>query len=233
MQRAFGTYNQNISEGSLQYNRVVIDWRGVRHGLLYAVAFVAGLGLVAEIWNVRSHDAVIDALLPKLSLSYESNLPTWFSSSLLLACAVAAAAIARDRLVGYRHWWFIGVLAAWMSLDEATELHEHLGGHIGTSGVLYFDWVIPASIIVALLVVAFIPFIRRLHPATRNRLILAGAVYVGGALLMELPLGWWTERHGTDTLGYALIDWVEETMEMVGAVFAFTALLAHRQEVRA
>jgi hypothetical protein len=202
----------------------VLDWRKVRRRLLWAVAAVSALGLVAEVWAARSHDAVIEALLPKLSLSYEANVPTWFSSSLLLACAVAAW------ILRGRHWKLIAGIAAYMSLDEAAELHEHLGGHF--SGAVYFDWIIPAAVIVIALVVAFIPFIRALHPATRTRLIIAGCIYVGGALVMELPLGWWTEHRGIDTVGYALIDWVEETMEMVGAALACAALLAHRQESR-
>jgi hypothetical protein len=45
---------------------------------------------------------------------------------------------------------------------------------------------------------------------------------------MELPLGWWTERFGDDGLGYALIDWVEETLEMTGAAAALLVLLRHR-----
>lgn len=200
----------------------MLDWRKVRRRLLWAVAAVSLLGLVAEAWATQSHDAVIEALLPKLSLSYEANLPTWFSSSLLLACAVAAWVIPG------RHWKFIAGLAAYMSLDEAAELHENLGGHF--SSVIYFDWVIPAAVIVGALVIAFIPFIRALHPRTRMRLITAGAIYVGGALAMELPLGWWTAHHGMDTFGYALIDWVEETMEMIGSTLAFAALLAHREE---
>jgi hypothetical protein len=197
----------------------VLDWRVVRRRLLYAVAIVSGLGLAAEVSGR-------EALVSKLSLSYESNLPTWFSSSLLLACAVAAGVIAHTSSQLRKQWWFISGLAGWMSLDEAAELHENLGGHLPGSGILYFDWVIPATAIVALLVATFVPFIRALHPPTRTRLIIAGLVYVGGALVMELPLGWWTENHGMDGLGYALIDWVEETLEMIGAALACGALIA-------
>lgn len=210
----------------------MLDWVAVRRRLLIAVAIVAGLGLVSEMWHHRAHDALIEALLPKLSLSYESNVPTWFSSALLLACAVAAGAIAVARPPWHRHWWVISGVAAYLSLDETAELHEHLGGHIDTGGVFYFDWVIPAAIVVALIVVAFIPFVRALDATTRRRLILAGVIYVGGALVMELPLGWWSEQRGGDTLGYALIDWVEETMEMIGATLAFVALLAHRKDMQ-
>jgi hypothetical protein len=192
---------------------------------------VSGLGLAVEAWHTRSHSDLVEALLPKLSLSYEANLPTWFSSSLLLGCGVAAGMIAAARQPWHRHWWAICALATWMSIDEAAELHEHLGGHIGTSGVLYFDWVIPAAVVVVVLVLLFVPFIKALHPRTRMRLVIAGAVYVGGALLMELPLGWWTETRGSEGFGYALIDWVEESMEIVGAILAFVALLAHREQM--
>lgn len=51
-------------------------------------------------------------------------------------------------------------------------------------------------------------------------------------LCLCLCLCWWTEQRGTDGLGYALIDWVEETLEMVGVVLALVALVAHHQESR-
>jgi hypothetical protein len=209
----------------------VIEVATLRRRLLYAVAVVAGLGLVVEVWHARASNDVVEALLPKLSLSYESNVATWLSSSVLLACAVVAAAIARDRPAWHRHWWGITAMLAWMSLDEAAELHEHLGGLIGTSGVLYFDWVIPAAGVVAVVALIYWPFVRALAPATRTRLLIAAAIYVGGALVMELPLGWWTETRGSEGLGYGLIDWVEETMEMVGASLALVALIAHRSSM--
>lgn len=200
----------------------MIDWRVVRRRLLFAVAIVAALGLVVEL-------AHVEALIPTLSLSYEANLPTWFSSSLLLACSVAAGAVAMQAPAWRKHWWFMCGLAAYMSLDEAAEIHEHLGGLVGTHGVLYFDWVIPAAGALVVLTALYLPFMRALPRVTRNRLVLAAVIYIGGAVGMELPLGWWTERHGNDGLGYALIDWVEETLEMIGAAIALLSLLAHRK----
>lgn len=204
----------------------------LRRRLLLAVALVAGLGLAVEGWHAQSHGDLVELLVTKLSLSYEANLPTWFSSSLLLACAVAAGCIAARREPWHRHWWAMCVLAAWMSLDEAAELHEHLGGHFGTGGVLYFDWVIPAAAIVVALVLGFLPFVRALPAVTRTRLVIAGAIYVTGALVMELPLGWWTEQRGSDGFGYALIDWVEETLELIGVTLALVALVAHHEDTR-
>ena len=198
------------------------------------IAVVSGLGLGVELWHGLHPDATNDVLLPRLSLSGEANVPTWLSSSLLLLCAVAAGAIAREAKARCVAWWGIAVALAYVSLDEAIALHENLGGLVGTNGVLFFDWIVIAGPIVALLAVIYWPFLRDLPPVTRRRLVTAAIVYVVGALVMEMPLGLVAERgpEATDSLSYALIDWVEEPMEMVGAGLALLALLDYRQEPR-
>lgn len=225
----------------------MIDLGALRRRLLAAVGGIALLGLAVELWHAWAHEPapasgeaaspttslaheVLDALVPRLSLSYEHNVPTWVASSLLLACALAAGAIARAAGSWRRHWWGVTAVFAFASLDEAAELHEHLGGHLETGGVLYFDWVIWAAALLAALAAVFLPFVRALPAATRRRLVTAGAIFLGGAVAMELPLGLWVERAGPDGLGYALIDWIEETLELVGASLALVALVAHRQE---
>jgi hypothetical protein len=188
--------------------------------LFVGVALVSGAGLAVEVAH--------SPLVQHLSLSYEGNVPTWFATVLLFSCALAAARIAREAVAFRKHWWGVAAVFAYASLDEAAELHEHLGGQFDFRGVLYFDWVIWAAVLLVALAIVFWPFVRALEPKTRTRLIVAGAIYIGGAVLMELPLGWWTDRAGPDTLGYALIDWVEETMELAGASLALLALLRHR-----
>jgi len=54
----------------------------------------------------------------------------------------------------------------------------------------------------------------------------AGAIFVGGAMGVELALAYWTDLHGSGNLVYALIDWVEETMEMTGAGLFLAANVA-------
>jgi len=200
----------------------------VTRWILAAIAVVSGAGLAVELL----HDRVPEQVLMHLSLSYEGNVPTWLSSSLLLGCAIAAGLIAAEATAWRRHWWGMAIAFGWVSLDEAAEIHEHLGGLVGTHGILYFDWVIPAAAVVVVLTALYLPFMRALPRVTRNRLVLAAVIYIGGAVGMELPLGWWTERHGNDGLGYALIDWVEETLEMIGAAIALLSLLAHRKSRR-
>lgn len=209
----------------------------LRARLLGVVAVIAALGLAVELWAWRAveDDALVEPAWTLLSLSGEGNLPTWLASSLLLCCALAAGAIAAELPAGApwrRHWVGVTVGLALVSMDEVVGLHEQLGGTFGTGGVLYFDWVLIAGPVVAVLALAYLPFVRALPAPARGQLVVAAVVFVSGALVMELPLGWWTEHAGTHTLGYALIDWGEETLELVGTCLALVALVAHHRHVR-
>ncbi len=197
-------------------------------GLVIALA-----GLAVELLHTRSHAPVVEIMVELCSLSYEANLPTWYASSLLLACALLLGAIAADLGArGGRHrarWIGLAAGFGYMSLDEAIEIHEHLGGRFGGDGLLYFDWVIPALVIVAVVGALYVPFLRDLPPRRRRQFVIAGAIFVTGAVGTELPLGWWTARAGTDNVVYASIDWVEEALELLGVTCFLLALAEHWQ----
>ena len=200
----------------------------LRRWLLATAGVLTALGVGAEVVFYTQDARTLEPLVEFLSLSYERNLPTWYASGLLLACAFLLSGIARAatlaRAPGRHHWWALAGAFTYISLDESVGLHEHLGGLLSLGGVLFFTWVVPAAVIVVLVGLAFLPFLARLPSRRRWQFILAGVVYVGGALAMELPLGWWTEQHGNDNLVYALIDHVEEALELVGASLFLAAL---------
>jgi hypothetical protein len=116
---------------------------------------------------------------------------------------------------------------AYVSLDELARLHEGANRFFDQGGVLYFGWVIPAAILLLLLGLLYLRFLLALPRPLLRRFLLAAAAYVGGALGVELLLGWWTDRAGDDNFVYALIDWVEESLEMIGVAIFVDALLGH------
>jgi hypothetical protein len=203
-----------------------MDWRvGLRRALVITGASIGALGLAVELVNARTRGH--ETLVAFFSLSFEHNLPTWYSSALLLACAIALGSVAIRTSTRRAQWWALAGVFAYLSLDESVEIHEHLGGLLRLHGPLYYSWIVPAAAFVVAFVAVFARFLASLPRATRVRFIAAGIVYVGGALVMELPLGWWAERHGDENLGYALIDWVEEMLELTGASMFLLAVLRH------
>ena len=198
--------------------------------LLASTTLIVALGLAAELGEY-----VFDApsgWVEQFSLSYEANVPTWYATILLFRCAQALVPIARTATRCRAHWWGLAAGFGLMSLDEAVELHEHLvvvmhGVSLPRVGVLYFAWVVPAAVLVTGLALAYVPFLRTLPAEDRRRFLIAGIVYVGGAVGMELPLGHWTAHHGDDNLGYGLIDLAEETLELAG-IGMFLVALARR-----
>jgi hypothetical protein len=203
-----------------------------RRTLFAATAAIAAAGLAAEICDHVLAPWWAPVLVPLLSLSYEHNLPTWYAVILHAACAgllVLHGLSLRSRPfargAGPTRWLVLGCLFAFISMDELVQIHEAASDWFDTGGVLYFGWVIPAGALVAALGLWYLPFLQALPARTRRRFIVAGATFVSGALLMELPLGYWTERAGVDNLMYAGIDWIEETLELVGVSLFLLALL--------
>jgi hypothetical protein len=208
----------------------MISVRTIRITLLIATALVALGGLIVEVLHHTS-SGFESPLVCLLSLSDEQNLPTWYSSMLLFACGASllftAAAVRRARGPFLRRWQLLGVLFIYLSLDEAVQLHERLNGLLPLHGAFHFSWIIPVAILLVPLGVAYLGFLAHLPAPIRWRFVIAGVVYVTGALAMEVPLGIWAERHGEDNLGYVLIDWVEETLEMSGAGMFLVAIARH------
>lgn len=178
--------------------------------------------------------ADLEDFLIAVDLDAESNLPTWYSSIALLACAVLLGRIAAaTRRLGGRfvgHWRALSVIFTFLSLDEIARLHEHLGrlqSVWDTHGLFYFAWVIPGSIAVAAFALAFARFVLHLPPATRWRFVGAGIVFVTGALVVEALGGWRAETMGMNNMTHSLIATVEEVLELAGVAWFLVTLLRH------
>jgi hypothetical protein len=210
---------------------IVVSRAQLRPLLAGVMAVIVAAGVAVEVLKPIYHWQSQSGLVPLLSLSYEHNLPTFYSAALLLACSLLLSLIAAGaRKNGERFvpaWWVLAAGFLYISLDEVLSFHEEASQWLSLDGVLHFSWVVPAAAVVLVVGAAYVPFLRRLPRPMRLRFLLAGAIYVGGAVGMELPLGWWTVHHGTDNLGYALIDAVEESMEMLGLNLFLLALLDH------
>ncbi len=171
-----------------------------------------------------------------LNVNGEHNLPTWFSASLLLLCAVVLLAITyAKKQAGERyvpHWGALSVILAYLSMDEATGAHEivnrSLQSLLQTGGFLYYIWVTPAAVLVFVFGLGYLGFLSHLAMKFRLLFIAAGAIYVGAALGLEMVAGFLDySLGGQASLLYVAETSVEEFMEMAGTALFLYSLMCY------
>jgi hypothetical protein len=190
-------------------------------------AIVCALGLYVELAAGYGWLDPLSSFRSGLSLSYEGNVPTWYASGLLWTAALGLGHCAHREPGRERWWWGLAAIFMLFSLDEAIELHEGLDAGAERNGILYFSWVVPAATATFAFVAVYAWFWLRLPAPTRRGFAWAFVLYVGGALGMELPLGAWYEAHGDENLGYGVLDFVEESLELVGLSVFLLAIARH------
>lgn len=193
---------------------------------------VLGLGILRELVIAWVGTETILEDLRQIALDVEHSLPAWYSSLLMVACALLLFSIARfTRRDGGRdvlRWSLLALIFAAMAIDEAVSFHEVLIAPVhdllGTSGIFHFAWVIPGAIGVTCIGLYFLPFLFTLPRRTAAFFAVSGAIYVGGALGTELVGGALIEAYGMQSLYYVAAVVVEEGLEMAGLTCFLLAL---------
>lgn len=174
------------------------------------------------------------------NLDRERNLPTTFQTLLFLGSTVTLAAIAvMARLTGdrwTRHWAFLSLLFALLAWDEIAEIHERFINPVRSvldlGGIFFFAWIVPAIVFVLVVGLIYLRFVLALVRPLRERVIVAGAIFISGALVMEAIGGWYYESidQATDMI-YVTIATVEESLEMAGLILFLWALLCYLSSI--
>ena len=192
----------------------------------------------------------------------ERSIPTWFESIQFLLCSIllAVIAVAKKRR-GDRyssHWSVLSIILLLLSLDEVASIHEAIGqqserllhnitGFI-PSGAISFFWVVPGAVFVIIVLLAYLRFLANLPQTTRRLFLFAGALFVLGALGVEMLTAqvmsssgsiadWVASSSGgivdrgsassIPTILKGLQTSVEEMFEMLGLTAFIYALLAY------
>ena len=177
----------------------------------------------------------LKGLVPAFHMDQEGNPPAWFASILLFLsglCLALVGAAQRKLREPTKAWWALSLIFFFLSLDEATSLHERFGTGLAsifgaTGRFLHYGWVPLYGALGVVLLVIFVPFLKRLPRQCQNLMVLAGVLFVSGALGFEL-LGSlvWAEEIQVDLLWrYYALAGVEETLELIGSSLFIYSLL--------
>jgi hypothetical protein len=202
----------------------------------FMLIFLSIASVVAD--QLAGHDSIIFHKLNKfLHVGFELNVPAFFSTVILTIASLVLAVIAvlkrrqRDRYVV--EWCILSIGFFLMAFDELLSVHEKmiepmqelLGGR--NLGIFYFAWVIPMGIVVLILAVLFFRFWWNLPPQTRIHFLIAAAMFLGGAVGLELVEGQHGEIYGVETLTYIALVTAEESLEMLGVIVFIKALFSY------
>lgn len=203
-------------------------------GLLFVGNLIA---VYVRFQTMGMENKVSRLVIKLLDFNLEANLPTYFSSLLLMGNGFLLALIgSRYKALGQKfwHWYGLAAIFIFLAFDEMIQIHEQLRapmeGLFNTSGLLYFAWFIPYIAVTIIIAIAYFKFMMRLPKKILKLFIIAGMLYVGGAVGMEMLGGWHAEIHGEKTITYALMYSFEELLEMSGAAVFMYALISYITE---
>jgi hypothetical protein len=163
-----------------------------------------------------------------INFDSEKSIPTWWSFLLLIA--VALIVLLNGRAEPNRkwkpHWFLLGAIFVFLSIDEFSGIHERLVGVLAPyhfTGVLYYSWVIPYGVLCLLGAAFYWRFVLSLPADIRWRAAFAGGLYVAAAVGMEMVGGYCVSIGNRDCFRMEVI--AEETGEIVGATLLFLVML--------
>jgi len=155
----------------------------------------------------------------------EDSFPTWYSASaLLLTSAVLwVQALRMRRVKNPLRWHWLGLAAGFLflSIDEIAGVHETLNSVMETS------WAVPGAVVAALIGGVYLMFLAQIDRRTAIQFVIGGAVFLGGAVGVELYTEPYLENDQLNTLAYNLWTALEEGMEMAGVLIFLGALLRY------
>ena len=186
--------------------------------LLTAIAFITiHCGLSYYHYEIAEVPWLIQQLF---ELDEENNLPTWFSSFLLLNSSLMLYVLARTKDDHRYHWFLLAAGFLILSIDEVAGLHESV------NSAIEINWAIPGGILVIVVGLAFVPFLLSLQRRVAVLFMLSGLLYVSGAIGVELL----SEDMDEESFAYGLATALEEGLEMMGALMFLSVSLGEMKD---
>ena len=187
------------------------------------------LGFISKYYFDHDH---VYGLVNLFNFDTEKNIPTLYSSIALLFASILLLLIAFKRKnikLSYIPWFVLAFIFLFLSIDEISSIHERLiipvRETFGTSGYLYYAWVIPYTLALVVFIIAYSKFLLELPKRIMIFFIMSGAIFVLGAIGFELLGGRHADLYGTNNAIYSVITTCEELLEMLGiAIFIYTLL---------
>ena len=189
------------------------DFVRAQYGIITALLVLSLLLYLYD--GFGGHDLIVRGL-GVFDVDREDSVPSWFSAfNLMLAACLLLSRFVVSQVnleKGSRYWLLLGLIFVALSIDEVAGFHERSAqlsaalfsmftteaGSPNSKESLHWlliNWNVFGFIFVLAVLLFFLPFLRMLPKRTAGLFVLAGAIFVGGALGFEI-IGDWTYAAG-------------------------------------
>jgi hypothetical protein len=190
--------------------------------------------IVQCLYIIHGSESIFEPLVPFLDFNAEHNIPTFYSSASLTFCSFLLTIITfakRKNSERYIYWLGLVTVFLLLSIDEFVMIHDRLNATLrstlNVSGFLHFSWIIPYGIALIILLIVYTKFVFNLPCRTRLLFIIAGSIYISGAIGFEPIEGKFSELYGYNNVAYIALCTIEEILEMAGIVVFIYALTSY------
>lgn len=202
--------------------------------LLIVWGGLIALHLVGQyLWHIQGLTH-LSIYVDRFNMNEEISFPTWFNTMLLFVSAalmwLVGTAVVKTPL--NRYWKILAAIFLVMSIDEGSSFHEVSSDMVRAvfniqPGWLYYAWVIPSAVVVLTVLLYFFRFWWGLPTLTRRLTSWAGAIYISGALGVELLGSYYANTLGGYDFNYFTLVALEEGMETLGLIILIYALIRY------
>jgi hypothetical protein len=179
---------------------LAIRTKTIIRAMLIAVVFLTLAGLASRFALYTFGDGPFLRPVSLFDVGAERSIATWFVSMQFMLCSILLAVIAVAKKQSgerySRHWGVLSVILLYMSLDEIATIHETVGAelervlHSSTGftpgGAISYFWVVPGALFILVVGLSYIRFFIHLPRTTRRLFLFAGALFLLGALFLDM-----------------------------------------------
>lgn len=217
--------------------RLQINPRRILFYTLLSIGALILMHLLSVYYMQLGREGFLNHFLLKFNLDEENSVPAYFSALLLMFVSLVCGSIALQAKKGKMglYWGGLAFLFLLLSFDEASSFHEllimPLREAYGFDGWLYFAWILPGVLFALLFGISYLHFLLQLPRRIALLFVVAGFLYVGGAVGVEALGGKYAALYQSYTdWNYMLLVLVEEALEMFGISLFIYALLCYKQQ---
>ena len=171
------------------------------------------------------------------NFNHENNIPSFFSSILLLLASFLLWFVYKTSVVTDKdrsRWLLLSGIFVFLTLDEAVKIHERLERAIrlvlpnDADGFLAWTWIVPYTVFAIAVGLYNFRFVMRLPKPVRTKFIVAGIMYVFAAAGIESIEGYLMKATAEDPVVLMITTTIQEGLEMVSIIIFITGILQYQ-----